>query len=270
MDNRPLGVFDSGLGGLTVVRELKKMLPSENVVYFGDTARVPYGNKSRERIIEFSHQIMHFLLRQNVKAVIVACGTVSSNALDELTASYDLPIIGVVEPGAAAAVSATKNGRIGVCGTSATIRSGAFERKIHRLDPDIQVVSQACPLFVPLVEEGWFSDPVTRQVAARYMAPLKKQGVDTVVLGCTHYPLLGEVIQEEMGKGVRLINVSHAAARQMGQFLSARKMLAQEGKGQYQFYTSDSVDSFRGFIRQIMETASGEDLSVAKVSLEKE
>lgn len=266
MDNRAIGVFDSGLGGLTVIREMGSLMPRENAVYFGDTARVPYGSKSKATIIEFSHQIMRFLLRHDVKGVIIACGTASSNALEEMKASYDLPIIGVVEPGARAALRATKNGRIGVLGTAATIRSGAFERLLLKEDPSLEVTSQACPLFVPLVEEGWFSDEVTREVIRRYIKPLKENQVDTVILGCTHYPLLRPLIQKEMGENVTLINVSEAATREMKEFLGQHDMEADHAAGTYDFYASDSIDQFRSFSRQILDITN---LTVSKVSIEK-
>ena len=276
MDNRKIGVFDSGLGGLTVVREMENILPEENVIYFGDTARVPYGSKSKSTIIEFSHQIMRFLLGHEIKAVIIACGTASSNALEELKEAYDLPIIGVVEPGAHLAVRTTKNGRIGVLGTAATIRSGAFERVIHKADPQLDVVSQPCPLFVPLAEEGWFSDEITRQIIRRYIAPVKEAGVDTVILGCTHYPLLRDLIQEEMGEGVSLINVSEAATREMGEYLKAHDMSAVEEpdpldpssikKGRYEFFASDSIDQFRSFSKQILDLS---EVCVSRINIER-
>jgi len=253
-DSRAIGVFDSGLGGLTAVREMETLLPNEDVIYFGDTARVPYGTKSKERIIEFSHQIMHFLLEHDVKAVIVACGTVSSNALDELKAAYDLPIIGVVEPGVAEAVRLTKNRKIGVLGTAATIRSGAFSRRLLEADPTLEVHSQACPLFVPLVENGWFDDPISAQVVARYLAPVKAAGVDTLILGCTHYPLLAGLIQQEMGEDVSLVNVSRQAVYEMKQYLAVHDMQAPEKDAPpvYAFYASDSVSDFRSFSESIL------------------
>ena len=266
MDNRAIGVFDSGLGGLTVIREMENYMPEENAVYFGDTARVPYGSKSRQKIIEFSHQDMRFLLGHDVKAVIIACGTASSNALEEMRASYDIPIIGVVEPGARAALNATRNGRVGVLGTAATIRSGAFKRLLLASEPSLKVTSQACPLFVPLVEEGWFRDDVTREVIRRYIEPLKENKVDTVILGCTHYPLLRPLIQEEMGDSVTLINVSEAATLEMKNFLAKHDMSADREKGTYGFYASDSIDQFRDFCRQILDLT---ELSVSKVAIEK-
>ena len=255
MDNRKIGVFDSGLGGLTVVREVRDLMPEESIVYFGDTARLPYGAKSKESIIGFSHQIMHFLLEQDVKAVIVACGTASSNALKEIQAAYDVPIIGVVEPGAKAAVRKSRTGHIGVLGTSATIRSKAFETLIlEQKEKDVTVTSMACPLFVPLVESGWFEDPITSEVVKRYLDPIKGK-VDTLVLGCTHYPLLKDAIREEMGEDVSLINVSREAVKEMKAYLAENGLAAGEGSGgvaSYEFYASDSIESFRDFCETVL------------------
>ncbi len=253
MDNRKIGVFDSGLGGLTVVREISKLMPEESIVYFGDTARLPYGAKSKESIIGFSHQIMHFLLEKDVKAVIVACGTASSNALSEIRAAYDIPILGVVEPGAKAAVQKSKTGHIGVLGTSATIRSKAFETLIKE-QKDVAVTSMACPLFVPLVESGWFDDPITRQIVKRYLDPIKGK-VDTLVLGCTHYPLLKDAIRQEMGEDVSLINVSREAVKEMKAYLASHGLSAAPGQGgvsSYEFYASDSIESFRDFCGTVL------------------
>lgn len=266
MDERKIGVFDSGLGGLTVVREIEKLLPHESIVYFGDIARLPYGSKSKETITEFSHQIMRFLQQQNVKAVIVACGTASSNALEELQKSYDLPIMGVVEPGARAAARATRSGRIGITGTEATIRSGAFERLLKKENSQIQVFNQACPLFVPLVEEGWFEDDVTRQVVRRYLASLKENRVDTVVLGCTHYPLLKKLVQQEMGEEVTLINPSRAVVEEMKAYLEEYGLENGASQGAYEFYGSDSTEKFSEFGRRVLQLPS---LTVKKVSIEK-
>ena len=270
MDDRRIGVFDSGLGGLSVVKEMKKYMPEESIVYFGDTARLPYGSKSRESIIRFSKQIMHFLLEHDVKAVIIACGTASSNALEALKECYDLPIIGVVEPGAEAAAAYTKNGHVGVLGTAATIQSGAFDRLIRKEDPSVEVISQACPMFVPLVEEGWFDDTVTRQIVARYLVPLKEAKVDTVVLGCTHYPLLKRAIGEEVGEDVKLVNVSKEAVLKMKDYLAAHDLQAApkpEGQtGEYEFYASDSIDHMRHFGELVLGL---EGLKVEKVNIEK-
>ncbi len=266
MDNRKIGVFDSGLGGLTVVREMQKLMPEESVVYFGDIARLPYGSKSKETITEFSHQIMRFLLKHDVKAVIIACGTASANALEDLQKTYDLPITGVVEPGAREAARTTKNGRIGITGTEATIRSGAYDRLLTGLDPQIEVYSKACPLFVPLVEEGWFKDEITRSVVQRYLTELKQQKVDTLVLGCTHYPLLKRLIGEEIGEEVILVNPSSSVVKEMKEYLQQHDMQSGAVQGEYEFYVSDSTEKFRQFGQQVLEI---EDLTVRKINIEK-
>ena len=266
MDNRKIGVFDSGLGGLTVVREMQKLMPEESVVYFGDIARLPYGSKSKETITEFSHQIMRFLLKHDVKAVIIACGTASANALEDLQETYDLPITGVVEPGAREAARTTKNGRIGITGTEATIRSGAYDRLLKGLDPRTEVFSKACPLFVPLVEEGWFKDDITRSVVKRYLAELKEQQVDTLVLGCTHYPLLKRLIGEEIGEEVILVNPSSSVVKEMKEYLQQNQMQSGAEQGEYEFYVSDSTEKFRQFGQQVLEIA---DLKVKRINIEK-
>ena len=266
MDNRKIGVFDSGLGGLTVVREMQKLMPEESVVYFVDIARLPYGSKSKETITEFSHQIMRFLLKHDVKAVIIACGTASANALEDLQKTYDLPITGVVEPGAREAARTTKNGRIGITGTEATIRSGAYDRLLAGLDPQIKVYSRACPLFVPLVEEGWFKDDITRSVVQRYLAELKTQQVDTLVLGCTHYPLLKRLIGEEIGEEVILVNPSSSVVKEMKEYLLRHDMQSDAEQGEYEFYVSDSTEKFRQFGQQVLEI---ENLTVKRINIEK-
>lgn len=195
----PIGVFDSGVGGLTVAREIMRNLPSERIVYFGDTARVPYGSKSKEIVLKFSRQIVRFLQLQDVKAIVVACNTASALALEEIKKEIDIPIIGVVEPGAKVAASVTKNKKIGLIGTKGTVHSKLYPEIIHRYDKEIQVFGQPCPLFVPLVEEGWLKDDVTVEVARRYVTPLLEQGIDTLILGCTHYPLLRSLIQKLVG-----------------------------------------------------------------------
>lgn len=246
MDDRPIGVFDSGLGGLTTVRELCRLLPEEDIVYFGDTGRVPYGSRSRETIVKYARQDVAFLRTFDLKAIVVACGTVSTTALDVLVRENDIPVWGVVEPAARAAARATRNGRVGLIGTQATIRSGAYERRIAREDPSIQVLTEACPLFVPLVENGRFrpGDIVAETVAAEYLAPMREAGVDTLVLGCTHYPLLTEVIGACMGPEVALINVGATCAAAVAERLRAMDALNPGGAGESRFYVSDSVEGF--------------------------
>jgi glutamate racemase len=208
----PIGVFDSGLGGLTVVRALMRQLPDERFLYVGDTARVPYGPKSPDTIRRYSREIAAYLLGEGVKAVVVACNTATAHALPVLRDELAMPVVGVVEPGARAAVAATRSGVIGVIGTAGTIGSGAYERAIRAVDPAARVVAQACPLFVPLVEEGWLDTEVTRLVAREYLGPLSASGIDTLVLGCTHYPLLAGAIAEVVGDGVQLIDSGDATA----------------------------------------------------------
>ena len=194
----PIGVFDSGVGGLTVAREIMRNLPSEKIVYFGDTARVPYGSKSKETIIRYSRQIIRFLQEQQVKAIVIACNTASAFALDAVRDEFDIPIIGVIEPGAKVAAAQTRNKRVGVIGTVGTVGTGIHAEYLKQLDPEITVFGKACPLFVPLVEEGWLHDPVTDEVAARYLKELQDKDVDTLILGCTHYPLLRSTIRKIM------------------------------------------------------------------------
>lgn len=242
---KPIGIFDSGIGGLTVVREIIRNLPHEDLVYFGDTARVPYGTKSPQTVIKFSIENALFLLRFRVKLIIVACNTSSSYALSVLTNNFKVPVIGVINPGAEEAVKATKNGRIGVIGTNATINSGAYEREIKNINPWLEVFSRACPLFVPLVEEGWLSEKVTREVAAKYLKPLKGKKIDTLILGCTHYPLLKAIIKDVMGSAVTLIDSARQVAVYVKEVL-AREDIASHGgkKPQYKFYVSDESEKF--------------------------
>jgi glutamate racemase len=213
MDGRPIGIFDSGIGGLTVVREMLNHAPAESIVYFGDTARVPYGTKSDKAVQSFAFQDTRFLLRHDVKMIIVACHTVSSIALARLKESFPIPIVGVVEPGVDGALGATRNGRIGVIGTRATIMSRAYEKNFAAAGREVKIFTQACPLFVPLVEEGWLDGDVTLLVAERYLEPLRRNGIDTLVLGCTHYPLLKPVLQKVMGENVTLIDSAEETAK---------------------------------------------------------
>ncbi len=240
-DNRPIGVFDSGIGGLTAVRELFRQLPNESVLYFGDTARLPYGNKSGETVTRFSLEISDFLVRQNVKCLVVACATASSHALDALRSRFDLPVVGAIEPAARAAVSASPSGRIGVIGTLATVGSGAYLQAVNALVPGAQVLSRACPLFVPLVEEGWLDHDVTRLVANEYLIELRNADLESLILGCTHYPLLAPLLSAHMGPGVRLIDAGAEAARATAQLLAQRGQLAASTtKGpQHHFFLSD-------------------------------
>ena len=215
----PIGVFDSGIGGLTVVAEIMRQLPNEEIVYFGDTARLPYGPKSEETVTQFAIQDTEFLLRHGVKMVVVACNTASSIAVGELTRRYDLPVIGVIAPGALAAVSTTLTGKVGVIGTEGTIASHAYRREIANLDRDIEISEVSCPLFVPLAEEGWTDREVTLVIAHEYLAPLRDAGVDVVVLGCTHYPILKGTVGKVFGPTVKLIDSAEETAREVAERL---------------------------------------------------
>ena len=244
-DPRPIGVFDSGIGGLTAVRELFRQLPHESVVYFGDTARLPYGNKSQETVCRFSLEIASFLVRQNVKCLVVACNTASSHALGALRARYDLPIVGVIDPAAKAAAAVSPRGLIGVVGTLATVGSNAYVHAIQKLAPGANVIARACPLFVPLVEEGWLDHKVTRLVAEEYLAELRAANLESLILGCTHYPLLTPLLLDLMGPAVTLIDSGAEAARATAQLLAERGQLAPEPGGrsakppQHHFFLSD-------------------------------
>ena len=247
MDQRPIGVFDSGLGGLTAVRQLRQIMPSEHIIYFGDNARVPYGNRSRETILKYARQDLRFLRQFDPKLVVIACGTVSSNCLEELRAENDIPIIGVVEPTVSRAVSVTANRRVGLIATRASVSSGAYQRQFAALDPEIRVFTQACPLFVPLVEEGRFrsGDVVIETVAAEYLRPLQEERIDTLVLGCTHYPLLTEILSGAMGGSVFLVDAGREAACAAQSALLERDALAGPGMGGAQFYVSERPADFQ-------------------------
>ena len=242
-DDRPIGVFDSGIGGLTSVRELFRALPAESVVYFGDTARLPYGAKSRDTVTRFSLEIASFLVRQNIKCLLVACNTASSFALDVLSQRLDVPVVGVIQPAAEAALRSGPHGRIGVIGTAGTVASGAYPAALERMAPGVAVISRACPLFVPLVEEGWTSHPVTRLVAEEYLKELKNGDLESLILGCTHYPLLAPLIGDVMGLGVRLVDSGAEAARAVGQLLRERGQLA-TGAPAHRFFLSDEPRNF--------------------------
>ena len=261
MDQRPIGVFDSGLGGLTAVRQLRQIMPSEHIIYFGDNARVPYGNRSRETILKYARQDLRFLRQFDPKLVVIACGTVSSNCLEDLQRENEIPIIGVVEPTVRRAVSVTASRRVGLIATRASVSSGAYQRQFAALDPEIRVFTQACPLFVPLVEvfskacplfvplveEGRFrsGDVVVETVAAEYLAPLREERIDTLVLGCTHYPLLTEIISGAMGGSVFLVDSGREAACAAQSVLLQRDALAGPGMGEARFYTSELAADFQ-------------------------
>lgn len=244
-NSAPIGVFDSGMGGLTVVREIIAQLPSESIIYFGDTARVPYGPKSPDTVLRYSREITSYLRGEGIKALVVACNTATAHALPALREEFDLPIIGVIEPGARAAVSATRTRRVGVIGTAGTIKSHAYEKEIVRLLPSAEVTAQACALFVPLVEEGWIDTEPTRAIARNYLAPLVAAEVDTLVLGCTHYPLMKTVIGTVVGRQVRLIDSAHETARETGEVLRANGLEnTAPDQARYRFIASDAPETF--------------------------
>ena len=254
--NAPIGVFDSGVGGLTVAREIMRQMPNERIVYFGDTARVPYGSKSKDNIIKFSRQIIRFLQTENVKAIVIACNTASALALDEMQQEFDLPILGVVKPGAKVAVETTANKRIGLIGTEANIRSGVYTRYIKSLDDEAKVFEKACPLFVPLVEEGWLHDDITLQVASRYLEELKEKDIDTLIMGCTHYPLIRSTIRKVMGDKVNLVNPAYETAIELKNLLErdnlANKCDVDSPSSMYRFYVSDAEEKFKLFANSIL------------------
>ena len=249
MDNRPIGVFDSGLGGLTAMRELIRTLPNENILYFGDTGRVPYGSRGREIIRKYAKQDMNFLIRHDVKAVLAACGTVSSVARD-IGDALPVPYFDVLRPTARAAVEQTKNGKIGIIGTAATIRSRSYETVLRKLVPGVEITARPCPLFVPLVEAGYVDhsaldkQQVTRLVIAQYLAEVREAGVDTLILGCTHYPLIKEMIGWYMGRNVTLVDPAQTAAHHLERTLSEHGLKGNHEKGEAHFYVSDVPDSF--------------------------
>ncbi|MDP2912729.1 MAG: glutamate racemase, partial [Candidatus Omnitrophota bacterium] len=244
-DSRPIGIFDSGVGGLTVARRIQEILPNEDVVYFGDTARVPYGTKSKATVTKFSVENVEFLMTHNVKMVVVACNTASSLSLDFLKRCFKVPIIGVIKPGARSAINATRNKIIGVIGTQATVSSGAYEKAIKKINQKISVITQSCPLFVPLVEEGWGDKEIARDIASIYLKPLKAKKIDTLILGCTHYPILEGVIKKVMGIGVVLIDSAKEVAGEAREVLRANGLLKCSGKsGEYKFMVSDEPARF--------------------------
>lgn len=253
----PIGVFDSGVGGLTVTKEIMTQLPDENIIYFGDTARVPYGSKSKDTIIKYSKQIIRFLKTKEVKAIVIACNTASAFALDEIKSELDIPILGVVQPGAFVAAGTSKNGKIGIIGTEGTIGSKIYSHFIEELNSNIKVIGKACPLFVPLVEEGFFlDDPITKEIASRYLFELKSENIDTLILGCTHYPLIRETIQNVMGDGVTLVNPAYETARELKELLIEENIKNpfnhRNINEKHQFFVSDAADRFKQFASNIL------------------
>lgn len=250
----PIGVFDSGIGGLTVVREIIDQIPEEKIVYFGDTARVPYGGKSRETIVRYTRQIIKFLRTKEVKAIVVACNTASAYALETVKKELDIPVIGVVKPGARVAANVTRNGKIGIIGTEATIHSRMYSEFIHTCNSELKVTGKACPLFVPLVEEGLLEDSITDEMAGRYLKELKDSDIDTLIMGCTHYPLIAHTIGRIMGEQVTLVNPAYETAREFKELLEKKGLSSEEKTEQvnHEFYVSDSVEKFRKFADSIL------------------
>ncbi len=245
----PIGLFDSGVGGLTVLKAVSRLLPRENLLYLGDTARVPYGSKSGETVTAYALEVADFFLERGVKAIVVACNTTSAMALEVLRARASVPVLGVIEPGARAALGGRRRGRarrrrIGVIATEATVESGAYARSLRALDPEVEVFSRSCPLFVPLVEQGWVANDVARRAVAAYLASLRRSGIDTLILGCTHYPLLARAISDFLGPRVRLVDAARPTARELARELRERRLLRPRGRGSAGFFVTDSAERF--------------------------
>ncbi len=258
-NSNPIGIFDSGIGGLTVVKKISSILPSENIVYFGDTARVPYGTKSNDTVIEYALQDAAYLLTHNVKMIIVACNTASSVALLVLKERFDVPVIGMIEPGAKLAIETSRSGKIGVIGTNATINNKAYSAELLKHNGTLEVYEKACPLFVPLAEEGWIDHEATKLIADEYLHELKEKQIDTLILGCTHYPILAGVIGESVGENVELIDSGVAAALVVQKYLEENNLLNnQAGKGKIDFYVSDLSSKFEEIAGRFLGNPVGE------------
>jgi len=257
--SRSIGIFDSGLGGLTVMRQILEELPQESITYFGDTARVPYGNKSSDTILKYSIENSNFLIQKEVKALVVACNTASAYSLEHLQETFSIPVVGVIEPGVERALEATHNGHIAVLGTEGTIRSGAYQKQFARMKSGIQVTTIECPLFVPLVEEHFLSHPATKMIVKEYLAPLKGAGVDTVLLGCTHYPLLRSFIEEELGDDVTVIDSASSCSQKLRSILGEASLLANQNViPKLQYYVSDDANRFKERAQEFLETSIDE------------
>ena len=242
MDNRAIGVFDSGIGGLTVAKEIISKLPRESIIYLGDTARVPYGNRSKAVVIKFAKELVNFLLKKDVKVLVVACNTISALALDEIKKVSPVPVFGVIEGAIDSAIKMTRNKRVGVIGTRGTIQSKVYELGIKANDPSIEVVSVGCPLFVPLIEEGLNKHEATKSIAHDYLDGIKEAGVDTLILGCTHYPLLLQTIKDTVGKGIVLVDSAVPVTENLGKFLEEENLLSDNLNPSYEFYVTDAPE----------------------------
>ncbi len=253
MDNRPIGIFDSGVGGLTVLKELKKIFPNETFIYYGDTARVPYGTKSPETVTRFAIQIINFLLKKDVKLIIVACNTVSSNSIPTLKSLFPVPIIGVIEPGVELALQKTRNNKVGIIGTPATIKSHKYKKLLLKRNKRLKLFEKACPLFVPLVEEGWLDSKITYNVIKEYLSDMKKEGIDTLILGCTHYPMLSPLLQKFM-PDVNLINSGYSVALKIKNLLDKHNLFTSNKKvANDEYYVSDLSPNFINIAQMILE-----------------
>jgi glutamate racemase len=258
-DSRPIGVFDSGIGGLTVVKALRELLPEEKIFYLGDTARVPYGGRSASTVERYSLEMTELLLKENAKAIVVACNTASALALKTLERTLPVPVVGVIQPGAQAAINATRNRHVGVIGTRATIGSGAYEKALHALDPEVRVTSRACPLLVPLIEEGWLNDKLTDGVILRYLEPLINEEIDTLVLGCTHYPLLAGAIEGALSSKVKLVDSAQNCASAVKELLDRQSLRASsKSSGDLQVALTDAPDNFLRVAREALQLEIGE------------
>jgi glutamate racemase len=268
INTAPIGVFDSGVGGLTVVKEIMNQLPGEDIIYFGDTARVPYGSKSKKTIITYTRQIVRFLMNKDVKAIVIACNTASAFALETVKSEVDIPIIGVVKPGAMVAAKTTRNGRIGVIGTEGTINSGIYGEFLSKTNPNVKVFGKACPLFVPLVEEGMIDDPVTYEMAKRYISVLLEKHIDTLVMGCTHYPLLRETIRKVVGEDITLVNPAYETAKSLSEVLTEKGLKNDPApKLNHKFFVSDGAEKFRHFANTILpcEVMETKDINIEEL-----
>jgi len=246
MDNRPIAVFDSGIGGLTVLNEIMEQLPGEDIIYLGDTARIPYGTRSKETVIKYVLQSFQFLMTKDIKAIVIACNTATALAMEEAQKEFSLPIIGVIEPGSKASISCTKNNTIGIIGTEGTINSGAYQKRIRGEVPDAEIIGISCPLFVQIVEEGWENSDVAYIAAQKYLLELKEHNIDTLVLGCTHYPALRYTIGKVMGEGVTLINPAYETAKLTKSLLKEQGLLNEKlDGGTYKYYVSDDPEKFK-------------------------
>lgn len=250
---KTIGIFDSGIGGLTVMKEIIKEMPNEDIVYFGDTARVPYGNKSPETIQKFSMQIANFLLEKNIKILVIACNTATSFSLKTLTENLSIPVIGVINPGSEAAYKISKNKKIGVIGTKGTIKSNAYEKALHNIDESLKVFSKACPLFVPLVEENWIDKKETYSIAQEYLKDLQSFNIDTLILGCTHYPIIKNVIQEVIGNKISIVDSAIETSKVVHNTLEKNNNIETKTKGSYKFFVSDDEQSFLNFGEKILD-----------------